>query len=127
MHLTRYQHNSPKKTENLFSRPLKNSIIYLTINWLSVDVGIKAGAKRDKVFLFCIVKPCQMRSKKRAEHQLSFLAPSLKEQLNPQHALYLLGHSINWQYFEDEFSSMYSDQGRPAHPIRFNRKRKIPS
>jgi len=59
-----------------------------------------------------------MRSKKKAENQLNFLAPSLKEQLNPNHELYLLSEKVDWSYFEDEFSKLYSDKGRPAHPIR---------
>lgn len=59
-----------------------------------------------------------MRSKKKPENQLNFLAPSLKEQLNPNHELYLLSEKVDWLYFEDEFSKLYSDKGRPAHPIR---------
>lgn len=59
-----------------------------------------------------------MRAKKKAENQLNFLAPSLKEQLNPNHELYLLSEKIDWSYFEEEFSALYSDKGRPAHPIR---------
>ena len=59
-----------------------------------------------------------MRSKKKPENQLSFLAPTLKEQLNPNQELYRLSEAINWNYFEEEFSVLYSDKGRPAHPIR---------
>jgi len=59
-----------------------------------------------------------MRSKKKVENQLNFLAPSLKEQLNPNHELYLLSEKIDWYYFEESFSHLYSDKGRPAHPIR---------
>ena len=59
-----------------------------------------------------------MRSKKKPENQLNFLAPSLKEQLNPNHELYLLSEKVDWSYFEDEFSKLYSEKGRPAHPIR---------
>ena len=59
-----------------------------------------------------------MRSKKKPENQLSFLAPTLKEQLNPKQELYLLAEALDWEYFEEEFSSLYSDKGRPAHPIR---------
>jgi len=59
-----------------------------------------------------------MRSKKKPENQLNFLAPSLKEQLNPKHELYLLSEEINWSYFEKEFAKHYSDKGRPAHSIR---------
>ena len=59
-----------------------------------------------------------MRAKKKPKNQLSFLAPSLKEQLNPNHELYLLSHKIEWNYFEQEFAPLYSDKGRPGHPIR---------
>lgn len=59
-----------------------------------------------------------MRSKKKPENQLNFLAPSLKEQLNPKHELYLLSEEIDWSYFEKEFAKHYSDKGRPAHSIR---------
>ena len=59
-----------------------------------------------------------MRSKKKPKNQLHFLAPTLKEQLNPHNELYLLTHAIDWGYFEREFSPLYSDKGRPAHPIR---------
>jgi IS5 family transposase len=59
-----------------------------------------------------------MRAKKKPQNQLSFLAPGLKEQLNPNHELYLLSHTIDWTYFEQEFGFLYSDKGRPGHPIR---------
>jgi len=59
-----------------------------------------------------------MRSKKRATNQLNFLSPTLAEQLNPKHELYLLSHEIEWDYFEKEFKKYYSDKGRPAHSIR---------
>lgn len=59
-----------------------------------------------------------MREKKRPENQLHFLAPTLEEQLNPKHELYLLSKTIDWAYFENEFHSLYSDKGRPAHSIR---------
>ena len=59
-----------------------------------------------------------MITKKQATNQMSFLAPTLKEQLNPKHELYLLSERINWDYFEKEFSQLYSDRGRPAHSIR---------
>ena len=59
-----------------------------------------------------------MRAKKKVTSQMNFLAPTLKEQLNPRHELYLLAGEMDWSYFEEEFSSLYSDRGRPAHPIR---------
>ena len=59
-----------------------------------------------------------MRSKNKSQNQLNFLAPTLKEQLNPNHELYLLTQDIDWDYFDTEFAKFYSDKGRPAHPIR---------
>ncbi len=59
-----------------------------------------------------------MRSKKSTDNQLNFLAPSLKEQLNPKHSLYRLSEQIDWDYFDHEFGSLYSEEGRPSHPIR---------
>lgn len=59
-----------------------------------------------------------MRAKKKVTGQLNFLAPTLAEQLNPRHPLYLLSNEIDWRYFEAEFSGLYSDKGRPAHSIR---------
>ena len=59
-----------------------------------------------------------MQSKKAIINQVGFLAPTLKEQLNPNQGLYLLSDTINWSYFEGEFSKYYSKEGRPAHSIR---------
>ena len=59
-----------------------------------------------------------MRAKNIATNQLNFLAPTLEEQLNPKHELYLLSHKIDWSYFETEFKDLYSERGRPAHSIR---------
>lgn len=59
-----------------------------------------------------------MRSRKIASNQYNFLGNTLAELLNPKHELYLLTNAIDWDYFEIEFSVFYSDQGRPAHPIR---------
>jgi len=59
-----------------------------------------------------------MKSIKTVNNQFGFLAPTLKEQLNPKQELYLLSEVINWDFFEKEFASFYSKNGRPAHPIR---------
>ncbi len=59
-----------------------------------------------------------MRSKNKPSGQVNFLAPTLEEQLNPNHPLYLLSKEIDWHYFEEEFKDLYSDKGRPAHSIR---------
>ena len=59
-----------------------------------------------------------MRSRKAQTNQYNFLGDTLGELLNPKHELYLLTNTIDWDYFDREFSIYYSDQGRPAHPIR---------
>ena len=59
-----------------------------------------------------------MRAKNKTKNQLHFLAPTLKERLNPKHGLYLLTSAIDWNYFEEALKVLYSDKGRPAHSIR---------
>jgi IS5 family transposase len=55
-----------------------------------------------------------MRAKSRDNRQASFLYPDLLDQLNPAHPLLKLAKHIPWQRFEDEFSRLYSQAGRPA-------------
>lgn len=44
---------------------------------------------------------------------------TLSDQLNPTHALYLLLHKVDWQFFNDDFSPLYcSNNGRPCKAIR---------
>ena len=63
-------------------------------------------------------KPCQMRSPNPSTGQLSLLCPTLRQQLNPKHSLYQLAETIDWGYFEKAFAGLYSNYGRPAHPVR---------
>jgi IS5 family transposase len=49
--------------------------------------------------------------------QLGFYS-TFEEQLNHCHPLYILARQIRWQLFEDSFAKLYSDEGRPAKPIR---------
>lgn len=49
---------------------------------------------------------------------MSFLLPTLKEQLNPKHPLYQLAHTIDWRSMEANFQEYYIDFGRPAKPVR---------
>ena len=59
-----------------------------------------------------------MLSKKKDKHQLSLFL-SLGSTLNHRHPLFILADQINWNTFEDSFSSLYcQDNGRPAKPIR---------
>jgi transposase, IS5 family len=43
----------------------------------------------------------------------------LDQQLNPKHPLFQLAQQIDWNYFEQEFGSLYSEEiGRPGVPTR---------
>ena len=52
------------------------------------------------------------------KQQMSFLMPNLMDQLNPKHPILKLGETIPWDYFESEFTPLYSEIGRPAKRIR---------
>ncbi|MFZ0455747.1 MAG: IS5 family transposase [Ignavibacteriaceae bacterium] len=58
-----------------------------------------------------------MLSKQQISSQLSFYS-TFEEQLSHHHPLYILANKINWDVFEKTFSSLYSEEGRPAKPIR---------
>lgn len=58
-----------------------------------------------------------MLSKKDNAGQFGFYS-IFKEQLSRQHPLYILANKIHWQIFEQAFAKHYSDEGRPAKPIR---------
>src|SRR5436305_516906 len=46
-------------------------------------------------------------------------AMPLRKMLNPQHSLYLLAETINWQVFEGQFGPLYADGiSRPALSTR---------
>ena len=57
-----------------------------------------------------------MKSKKSPSPQIGFLAPTLEEQLNPKQELVLLTKEINWEYFDEEFTSILTND---AHHIQF--------
>lgn len=59
-----------------------------------------------------------MRSKRRVEFQPSFLMPTLREQLDPRQPLYHLAQKLPWASFEEAFAGYYSEEGRPAKPVR---------
>lgn len=59
-----------------------------------------------------------MKGKSPNQDQRNLFAPLLKEFINMEHGLVLLANSIDWEYFENEFSSLYSNLGQPAMPIR---------
>ena len=58
-----------------------------------------------------------MLSKQQSPSQPGFYS-TFEEQLSHHHPLYILANQINWKIFEEAFSKLYSEQGRPAKPIR---------
>ena len=44
--------------------------------------------------------------------------PTLNEQCDPRHPLRKLGEGIPWSDFEEAFGEYYSEEGRPAKPVR---------
>jgi len=50
--------------------------------------------------------------------QRDLFRPMLKDFIDPKHKLALLADSIDWNYFEEEFKSDYSENGAPSVPIR---------
>ena len=58
-----------------------------------------------------------MDRKKRFTGQLGFYS-TFEEQLSHSHPLYILANQINWEIFEKTFVKLYSEEGRPAKPIR---------
>ena len=58
-----------------------------------------------------------MLSKPKSTSQLGFYS-TFEEQLSHQHPLYILANTIHWNIFEEAFAKLYSEEGRPAKPIR---------
>ncbi len=58
-----------------------------------------------------------MLSKQQSRSQLGFYS-TFEEQLSHKHPLYILANQINWEVFEKAFAKLYSEEGRPAKPIR---------
>ncbi len=52
------------------------------------------------------------------DQQGSFLYPDLIDQLNPKHPLLQLAKQIDWSYFEEAFTPLYSHLGKPNKHIR---------
>jgi len=51
-------------------------------------------------------------------NQRELFRPQLVDMIDEQHELVLLANAIDWQYFENEFSSLYSPIGQSSVPIR---------
>lgn len=58
-----------------------------------------------------------MHPKQALQSQLSFYS-TFEEQLSHRHPLYILANRVDWAIFETSFAGLYSDEGRPAKPIR---------
>ena len=59
-----------------------------------------------------------MVGKTNKKNQRNLFRPMLVDFIDAQHELVLLGEKIEWEYFERELSSYYSQVGRPSMPIR---------
>lgn len=59
-----------------------------------------------------------MKSETTNNAQTQFMCPDLASMLDPRQGLYRLAERIDWEGFEVEFANLYSDQGRPAKPVR---------
>lgn len=70
------------------------------------------GVKRKKL-IEVVMKP----QKKKKEGNDLFLQ-RLDLMLDQRNELYRMAHALDWEFFEGCFEAMYSEQGRPAHPIR---------
>jgi len=58
-----------------------------------------------------------MLAKKQSISQLGFYS-TFEEQLSHRHPLYILANEMKWNIFEEAFADLYSEEGRPAKPIR---------
>jgi IS5 family transposase len=56
---------------------------------------------------------------KNPEKKPELFRPMLVDFIDDKHELVLLSEKIDWDYFEKEFSPLYSKTGNPSHPIRF--------
>src|SRR5690554_4595686 len=53
------------------------------------------------------------------QDQRDMFNPHLKDFIDLRHELVQLADKIDWKYFEDTFSVLYSHTGKPSMPIRF--------
>mgnify|MGYP001796942806 CR=1 FL=1 len=59
-----------------------------------------------------------MLGKSPDQNQRDLFSPLLKDFINMKHELVLLAEKIDWKHFENSFSSLYSNTGQPAIPVR---------
>lgn len=50
--------------------------------------------------------------------QFDMFSPILKSFVNPDHPLVRLAETFPWEALEADFAPLYSEEGRPAHPVR---------
>ena len=59
-----------------------------------------------------------MIGKSKSQTQRNLFRPLLSDFIDMSHELVLLVQKIDWKYFEQEFSELYSHTGKPSMPIR---------
>lgn len=59
-----------------------------------------------------------MKGKSPGQSELNLFEPVLRQVVQPDHPLTVLAESFPWGDVEKEFSSLYSDKGAPAKPVR---------
>ena len=59
-----------------------------------------------------------MQAKSATTRQTSFLMPTLAEQLDPRQPVKQLAETLPWAVCEQAFGKYYSEEGRPAKPVR---------
>ncbi|MFT6202837.1 MAG: IS5 family transposase [Spirosomataceae bacterium] len=52
------------------------------------------------------------------QSQKGLFRPLLADFIDPSHELVLLAKKIDWNYFENESSTLYSTTGKPSMPLR---------
>ena len=62
--------------------------------------------------------PMRPKQQPKARHDDLFRA-RLDQIINMKHALVTLADRIDWGWLDDELAECFSDQGRPAEPVRF--------
>jgi len=65
-----------------------------------------------------LVEVGKMKARKKPVEQKSFLLPTLAEQLDARRPICQLAGKIPWGDFDEEFGAFYSEEGRPAKPVR---------
>jgi IS5 family transposase len=60
----------------------------------------------------------QKTGKLQEKNQRELFRTRLEDMINPNHELALLSKAIDWNYFDEEFKNLYSENGRPGMPVR---------